>query len=115
MTAACDALCLPRSAVYRRRQGKPPTEKTPRPRPPRALLEAERTAVMDTLHAEPFVDKAPREIWAELLEAGIYLCSIRTMYRLLEEHGELRERRDQRRHPKYNRPELLARRCPAIC
>ena len=108
LTAACDALCLPRSAVYRRRQVKPLTEKTPRPRPPRALLEAERTAVMDTLHAERFVDKAPREIWAELLEAGIYLCSIRTMYRLLEEHGELRERRDQRRHPEYNRPELLA-------
>jgi len=72
------------------------------------LSEAEQAEVMDTLHAEPFVDKAPREIWAGLLALGIYLCSIRTMYRLLAQHGELRERRNQRRHPEYRRPELLA-------
>lgn len=109
MTAACEALCVPRSTVYRRRQeAGPPAPTTPRPRPPRALSEAEQAEVMDTLHAEPFVDKAPREIWAGLLALGIYLCSIRTMYRLLAQHGELRERRNQRRHPEYRRPELLA-------
>ena len=46
-----------------------------------------------------FVDKAPAQVWATLLDEGTYLCSIRTMYRILEEYGEVRERRNQRRHP----------------
>jgi putative transposase len=55
------------------------------------------------------VDKAPAEVYATLLDDGIYLCSVRTMYRLLDQHHELRERRNQLRHPVYHKPELLAR------
>jgi putative transposase len=64
--------------------------------------------VLDVLHAERFVDQAPPEIYATLLEEGMYLCSVRTMYRILEANGEARERRDQLRHPSYAKPELLA-------
>jgi putative transposase len=60
------------------------------------------------LHSERFVDKAPAEVWATLLDEGTYQCSIRTMYRILSAHGEVRERRNQLRHPNYRKPELLA-------
>ena len=62
----------------------------------------------DTLNSERFVDQAPTEVYATLLDEGKYLCSVRTMYRILEEHAELRERRDQLRHPNYEKPVLLA-------
>jgi putative transposase len=77
--------------------------------PPRiALSEQEREEVLAVLHAPQFVDASPYQIYPAILDQGVYLCSIRTMYRLLEAHGELRERRNQRRHPTYTRPELLA-------
>lgn len=60
------------------------------------------------LHEDRFVDKAPAEIYAALLDEGVYLCSIRTMYRILNEHGEVKERRNVLRHPEYTKPELLA-------
>ena len=60
------------------------------------------------LRGPRFVDLAPAEIYACLLDEGVYLCSIRTMYRILAEHGEVRERRRQLRHPAYQKPELLA-------
>lgn len=60
------------------------------------------------LRSERFADKAPAQVWATLLDEGTYHCSIRTMHRLLAQHGELRERRDQLRHPNYTKPELLA-------
>ena len=98
---------MARSTLYRRRQ--PVTSKPKRrPRPHRALDETEREEVLGALHCERFVDKAPAQVWATLLDEGTYLCSIRTMYRILEEHGEVRERRNQRRHPNYTKPELLA-------
>ena len=59
------------------------------------------------LRGPRFVDLAPAEIYACLLDEGVYLCSIRTMYRILAEHGEVRERRRQLRHPAYQKPELL--------
>ena len=62
----------------------------------------------DLLREPPFVDLAPAEIYASLLDQGTYHCSIRTMYRILEEHSETRERRRQLRHPVYQKPELLA-------
>lgn len=104
--AACRALNLPRASFYRhlRPNAIPPA----RPRPSRALDEAERQAVMDTLHSERFRDQAPSQVYATLLDECTYLCSIRTMYRILEEAGEVRERRDQLRHPNYSKPELLA-------
>ena len=63
---------------------------------------------MEVLHSQQFIDKAPAAVWAELLDEGRYLCSIRTMYRILAERLEVRERRRQRRHPHYSKPELLA-------
>jgi putative transposase len=64
--------------------------------------------VLSTLHTKRFVDKAPTEVYATLLDEGTYHCSVRTMYRILTEAGEVRERRNQARHPKYQAPELLA-------
>lgn len=63
---------------------------------------------MATLRSERFMDVAPAAVYAKLLEEGVYLCSERTMYRLLAKVGESRERRDQRTHPEYTKPELLA-------
>jgi len=64
--------------------------------------------VLDALHSERFVDKAPAEVYATLLDEGTFLCSVRTMYRILAEASEVRERRNQLRHPRYEKPELLA-------
>ena len=85
-----------------------PAQKTIRPRPPLALSSSERSKVLDLLHEDRFVDKAPREIYATLLDEEKYLCSIRTMYRILEKEGELKERRNQLSRPHYEKPELLA-------
>ena len=104
----CAALGLPRATYYRRRR--PPQAVPPRRPSPRALSSGERGAVLTLLHEPRFVDHAPAEVYASLLDAGQYLCSERTMYRLLAEHAEVRERRDQLRHPVYAAPELLARR-----
>jgi putative transposase len=79
-----------------------------RPAPPRALSALERQEVLEVLHTDRFVDRAPTEVYASLLDEGTYLCSVRTMYRILDEQGEVRERRDQARHPQYKAPELLA-------
>lgn len=106
--AACAALDVPRASFYRGQQG--PRLVKPRPAPARALKPAERQAVLDTLHSERFVDKAPAEVWATLLDEGTYHCSVRTMYRILAGADEVRERRDQLRHPAYKKPELLAER-----
>jgi putative transposase len=103
---ACDALGLPRASYYRSLRPQAPAQD--RPTPERALSAAERQAVLDTLHSEPFADKAPAEVWATLLDEGTYLCSQRTMYRILQDAQEVRERRDQLRHPTYKKPELLA-------
>src|SRR3954451_6230533 len=108
--AACTALGLSRATVQRRRarRTRPPAEPAPRPNPPRALTAEERLTVLDRLREPRFADLAPAEVYATLLDEGIYLCSIRTMYRLLDDNNEVRERRDQLRHPVYTKPELLA-------
>ena len=105
--AACSALGVPRSTFYRQRapDRSPPTS---RPRPPLALSELERRAVLDVLHCERFVDQAPHQIYATLLDEKRYLCSVRTMYRILASEHEVRERRNQLRRPAYSKPELLA-------
>jgi putative transposase len=102
----CAALGLPTATYYRRITPKPPPE--PRPSPPRTLAAAERGAVLEVLHEPAFVDLAPAQVYAQLLDEKRYLCSERTMYRILEENHEVRERRDQLRHPPYPAPELLA-------
>ena len=105
---ACRALGVAPATLYRRRRPPPPRPHRPRPAPPRALSVAERQEVLALLHSERFVDQAPAQVWASLLDEGRYLCSERTMYRLLSAYGEVRERRDQLRHPTYAKPELLA-------
>jgi putative transposase len=104
---ACAALAVSRASFYRWR--KPSPAKTARPRPKRALSDEQNAEVLATLDSERFMEKAPRQVYAELLDENTYLCSVRTMYRVLEKHGQVRERRDQRRHPEYIKPELVAR------
>jgi putative transposase len=105
-SAACRALGVPRASLYRSQQ--PAVAPRPRPTPARALTQQERNVVRDHLHSERFRDKAPVEIYATLLDEGVFLCSVRTMHRILAESGELKERRNQLRHPQYKKPELLA-------
>ena len=106
---ACRAFGVPRASLYRRRQrGAAPGAERARPRSPRALNAAERQAVLDLLHSERFLDQAPAQVCAALLDKGRYLCSVRTLYRILDANQEVRERRHQRRHPVYRKPELLA-------
>ena len=107
--AACQALQLPRASYYRdRRKASAPAVTTSRPSPARALRPAEREAVLARLHEERFQDRSPAAVYATLLDEGEYLCSIRSMYRLLAQRGESCERRDQLVHPRYQKPELLA-------
>ena len=106
LVALCAALSAPRSTVYRRRQ--PTAAPKPRPTPTRALSQAERQAVLDELHSERFVDRAPAEVVHTLLAEGKYLASERTMYRVLDDNDEVKKRRAQRMHPAYTRPELVA-------
>lgn len=75
---------------------------------PRALSDPERALVIATLDEERFCNLAPAEVYATLLDEGRYLCSERTMYRILDEQSQLRERRNQLRHPCYLAPELMA-------
>jgi len=105
VAALCRALGVHRATLYRRRT---PRTLGTRRSSSRALSLAERQAVLATLHSDRFVDGAPASITARLLDEGTYLCSTRTMYRILSAEGEIRERRDQLRHPAYVRPELLA-------
>jgi putative transposase len=107
-TGACRALGASRASVYRRRQPPRVREHRPRPTPSRALSGPERSAVSEHLNSERFMDSSPAEVWATLLDEGTYLCSERTMYRILAAGDQVRERRDQRTHPPYARPELLA-------
>ena len=106
--AACAALAVSRATHYRRARGPRLGPPAPRPSPARALTETERTTVLDLLHTERFIDTSPAETYATLLDEGTYLASERTMYRILASASEVRERRNQRRHPVYARPELLA-------
>jgi putative transposase len=109
VTAACAALGIPRSSLYRARQpARPPGKTARRPPPQRALSAAEQATVRTTLDSARYQDQAPREVYADLLDQGVYLCSWRTMYRVLAQHDEVRERRNQLRHPAYQRPQLVA-------
>jgi len=106
---ACVLLGASRATRYRRLQ--PPRLGPPRPRPPasNALSEAERQRVLDLLRSDDYCDLAPAQAWAQLLDDGVYLCSISAMYRLLRAAGETRERRRQRTHPAKKKPELIAK------
>ncbi len=113
ITAACEAVGLPRGSFYRAQPpGEPvaPSLAPERPPSPRALTPDEKTTVRAVLNSARFQDQAPREVYATLLDEERYLCSWRTMYRILAENQEIRERRDQLQHPVYAKPELLATR-----
>ena len=111
MAPLCRALGISRATMYRsiKRDDDGPVAVN-RSEPGRALSQTERQTVLDVLHEDRFIDLAPHQVWASLLDDGKYLCSIRTMYRILGEYGEMRERRDQVKHPAYQKPELLAMR-----
>lgn len=105
---ACRVVGRSRASHYRRRNPPPPKSRQPR-RSAKALTRVERERVVATLNSERFCDLAPAQVWARLLdEDGIYLCSISTMYRLLRERDEVRERRRIARHPAHVKPELVA-------
>jgi len=111
--AACAAVGAPQASYYRRHRASPPPRR-PAPVPhagrvqPRALRQAERQEILGTLHCERFADLAPAEVWATLLDEGIYLGSVSTFYRVLREAGESKERRRQATHPAAVKPELMA-------
>ena len=110
VVVACDAVGVPRSNWYRERNEPPPKrEPAPRPTPPRALSAEERAGVREVLCSAEFVDQTPRDVYAALLDRKKYFCHWRTMYRVLAENDEVRERRDQLRHPKRDKPVLVAR------
>jgi putative transposase len=106
VVAACASLGVCRASYYRAKRPAPP--RRPRPRPARALSDAENAQVLAILDSERFGDKTPREVYAELLDEGRYLCSVRTMYRILKRAQQVCERRLLARHPKYVKPMLLA-------
>jgi len=91
---ACSCLVVSRSGFYRWKNGYPSGNHV-RLVPPLSLSGIERQNVLDVLHDGRFVDKAPHEVYAALLDEGEYLCSARTMYRILEANNEVKERRDQ--------------------
>ena len=105
--SACNGLAIARATYYRWKNkcGKPEKKYI---RPPLALSSEENQQVLDILHDRQFIDMAPQEVYFALLDGGSYLCSVRTMYRILKSHKEVRERRDQLRHISYAKPELLA-------
>jgi putative transposase len=109
---ACRVLGEPRARHYRRhRKSAPPPrpERVPKPQP-RALSEVERKELRVTLNSPEHVDDAPASVYAKLLDQGVYLGSVSTMYRELRRHGEVHERRRHATHPAHKKPELIATR-----
>jgi putative transposase len=110
---ACETLGVSRASLYRGRQAAATTPKAPAVSP-RALTNQERQEVKDVLYSERHADSSPRQVYAKLLDDGRYLCSVRTMYRILQEDDASHERRNQLRHPEYTKPELLATKANAV-
>jgi putative transposase len=112
LRTACRAFSLNRAFVYRDRARRRMTVSrrgtSVRARPPLAFSTAEQDMLLDLLNSERFADMAPAAVYAILLDEGRYHGSIRTMYRLLAARNQTGERRRQRVHPVYNKPELLA-------
>jgi len=108
ITLACALTARTRPTHYRRCKPPAPKAAPPRPRPARALSDAEAARVLEVLHSERFCDMSPEQVHPVLLDEGVYLCSVSTMYRLLRGHGEVTERRDQATHPARKKPELIA-------
>jgi putative transposase len=107
---ACAAVGEAQARWYRRHRQSPPPPKPERVRAPqpRALSEVERKELRATLNSDEHVDEAPATVYAKLLDQGVYLASVPTMYRALRDHDEVHERRRQATHPAAKKPELLA-------
>ena len=105
---ACELTGKSRATVYRRRAGTRSGCRERRPAAPNALSAGEREELLAVLDSPRFADKAPRQVWAILIDEGVYLASVSTMYRLLREAGQVRERRAQAAHPARTKPELMA-------
>jgi putative transposase len=105
---ACAALGLSRATLYRNTQLVKPAATHACAPNPRRLSDLERQAVLDVMHSEEFVDQPPAEVYGRLLSRGVYLASIRTLYRVLAEVGESSERRAQRGPMKHAKPTLTA-------
>lgn len=111
---ACEALGVARATYYRKQARQSVEPESPqdaaasRKRSPRALTQAEEQLVLDYLHSPPFMDRSVPQVYASLLDEGIYVSSMRTMYRVLDRHQEVRERRNQANRPSYTKPQLLA-------
>lgn len=84
------------------------SEATPKATPKNAISQEEKKEVLNVLHSERFMNRAPDEVFSSLLDEGTYLCSVRSMYRILAENHEVKERRNITRHPSYAAPELIA-------
>ena len=108
--AGCAAVGQAQARWYRRHRQSPPLPKPERgpALQPRALSEVERKELRRVLNSPEHVDEAPATVYAKLLDEGLYLASVPTMYRVLRDHDEVRERRRQATHPAAKKPELLA-------
>lgn len=109
LVEACPVLRVPRSTFYRWTKVAVPSTPQTKPRSPRALSASEQAAALDLLNSERFQDHAPRQVYATLLDDGIYVCHWSSMYRLLAANQQLSERRNQLAHPAVVKPELVAR------
>jgi putative transposase len=108
VAAACSALGLSRATMYRSTSPTPPPVPRERAAHPRRLSDGERQAIVDVMHSPEYVDQPPMEVFGKLLSQGIYLASIRTIYRVLAERGETKERRNQHLPHSYAKPSLCA-------
>lgn len=108
VAAACSALGLSRATLYRATHAAPPPTVCERAPNPRRLSDDERQAIIDVMHSTEFVDQPPMEVFAKLLSRGVYMASIRTIYRVLAELGEAKERRNQRLPRQHLKPSLSA-------
>jgi putative transposase len=106
--AACNALTVPRATFYRQHARNGIVKNSRNFIPPLALHEEESQALLDVVHQERFWDASPYQIYATLLDEGRYICSVRTVYRILGQQNEVKERRKQVVRPQYQKPELLA-------
>ena len=109
--ASCSQLNVPRASYNRWRAGRnatPAARRNVHSRPPRSLDDSEIKQVEETLNSERFADQSPRAVYAALLDEEKYLCSWRTMYRIMGRNRQVRERRNQLRHPLYEKPQLVA-------
>lgn len=111
---ACNLTGRARATHYRRCKPPAPKKGAPRPTPARALSMQERQRVLDVLHSARFADVSPEQVYPVLLDEGVYLCSVSTMYRLLRQEGEIADRRPQATHPAKKKPELMADRPNAV-